>query len=123
MLVVYDSLTGKVKKFTQKLPEDVEVCHISQYDGSSPYYLITSTFGFGGVLKTTSEFLKDNHKNCKGVSSSGDRNWGNNFGRAANIISERYNVPYISKFEKEGLDSDVEFFINRIKELEEKFND
>lgn len=118
MLIVYDSFSGKVKKFVSKLPEDFEVRHIDQYDGTSLYYLITSTINFGQVLDTTAEFMKKHSSNCLGVSSSGNKVWGRNYGKAAFILSEKYNIPFISRFEVDGTKEDVSIFIERVLEIE-----
>lgn len=123
MNIVYDTFSGKVEKFVSKLPEEFKIRHISQYDGDSLYYLVTSTIGFGEMLKTTSDFLEKNSKKCLGVSSSGNRVWGRNYGKAADIISEKYNVPIISKFELDGKDEDIELFINKILEIESEKNE
>jgi protein involved in ribonucleotide reduction len=83
------------------------------------FVLITFTVGFGKVSNKVMEFLnyKDNYKNMIGVSSSGNRNWGSGFCKAAEIISNKYNVPIISKFELAGTQNDVEYFKKRIDEL------
>lgn len=118
MLIVYDTFTGKVKKFTEKLPSNIEVRHISEYDGTSLYYFITSTIDFGKLLSSTYDFLLSHSDNCLGVSSSGNKIWGRNYAKAADLISEKYNVPIISKFELDGTEDDVKYFVERIMEIE-----
>ncbi|MED2737195.1 class Ib ribonucleoside-diphosphate reductase assembly flavoprotein NrdI [Bacillus toyonensis] len=119
MLIVYASKTGKVKSFINKLGmRAVEV-----QDGitvQEPFVLITYTIGFGQVPEEVQNFLEDNHKYLRGVISSGNRNWGSNFGKAGDIISQNYrladgsNVPLLHKFEMAGTNKDVEIVRNRI---------
>lgn len=119
MLIVYASKTGKVRSFINKLgmraleiQDDVKV--------QEPYVLITYTIGFGQVPEEVQNFLEGNHKYLRGVISSGNRNWGSNFGKAADIISQNYrladgsNVPILHKFEMAGTNKDVEIVRNKI---------
>lgn len=119
MLIVYASKTGKVKSFINKLGmRAVEI-----QDGlkvQEPFVLITYTIGFGQVPEEVQSFLKGNHTYLRAVISSGNRNWGSNFGKAADIISQSYrladgsNVPLLHKFEMAGTNKDVEIVRNRI---------
>lgn len=115
MLVVYESLTKNVERFVNKLPYNC--CHISQYDGSSPFVLVTYTINFGEIPKTVKSFMDNHFKNCLGVSSSGNKNWGSYYGLAGNKISTIYNVPLISKFELQGTEKDVKIFIERVEDI------
>ncbi|TKI79065.1 MULTISPECIES: class Ib ribonucleoside-diphosphate reductase assembly flavoprotein NrdI, partial [Bacillus cereus group] len=53
----------------------------------------------------------------KGVSASGNRNWGDMFGASADKISTKYEVPIVSKFELSGTNNDVEYFKERVREI------
>lgn len=106
MKVVYDSLTGKVKKFVSKL--NVDALKIEEgLIVDEPFCLITYTIGFGEVPPSTSRFLEMNHSHLLGVASSGNKVWGDRFANAANIISSQYEVPIVHKFEVAGMESDV----------------
>lgn len=118
MLIVYDTLTGNVEKFVNKLPkEKFECCHISKYDGISDFVLVTYTINFGEVPSSTNLFLRQYYKNMLGVSSSGNKNWGITYGKAGDLISSKYNVPLISKFELQGNKQDVDNFIREVDKL------
>lgn len=116
MLIAYDSKTGNVKRFVTKLElpciqlkEDLMV--------NEKFILITYTIGFGEVPKNVMTFLEKNHQYLIGVASSGNRNWGNNFAVAADIIAAKYNVPIIHKFELSGTKKDVEIFLEEAKKI------
>lgn len=117
MLVLYDSLTGNVKRFAGKLPfKCVKIERFMVVE--EPFVLITYTTGMGQSPKKVMEFLEDNHKYMVGVSASGSLNWGYSYAKSADIISEMYNVPILSKFEMSGNKSDILKFIERVRELD-----
>jgi protein involved in ribonucleotide reduction len=117
VLIVYDSRTGNVRRFIHKL--NMRAIQITEdLIVEEPFVLVTYTTGFGNVPDKVLHFLKNNHPYLAGVSASGNRNWGSNFAKAADIISNMYGVPLISKFELSGTKSDVEFFIKEVNEIE-----
>lgn len=117
LLIMYDSKTGNVQRFIQKLEmECVRISESIMID--TPYVLITYTTGFGQVPSKVQEFLENNYSNLLAVSASGNKNWGDNFARSADTISEKYGVPILSKFELSGTKADVEYFKKRVYELE-----
>lgn len=110
MLIVYDSRTGNVKRFVNKLnmpavpiEDDMIV--------DEPFVLVTYTTGFGQAPEKTLSFLKRNFNRMLGVSASGNRNWGEGFARSADRIAAMYRVPILSKFELAGTTHDVERFM------------
>jgi protein involved in ribonucleotide reduction len=109
-LVVYDSLTGNVKRFVDKLG-----CRSVKIDDTlqvhEPYYLITYTIGNGQAPLSTFRFLQENSRYLIAVASSGNRNWGSNYARAAHVISSRYHVPVLHTFELAGTVEDVDLFL------------
>lgn len=117
MLIVYDSFTGNIKRFVSKLPFE---CIKIEKDlvVNEPYILITYTTGIGQVPKSVLEFLQNNHSFMLGVSASGSKNWGFSYAKSADIISEMYNVPVLTKFELSGSPSDIEKFIKKARELD-----
>lgn len=117
MLVVYDSKTGNVKRFVKKLNmQAVSIDEMPEVD--EPYVLITYTTGFGQVPPKVSNFLQTNHKMLRGVSASGNRNWGAGFAKSADTIAQTYNVPVILKFELSGTNQDTLQFIERVQSIE-----
>jgi protein involved in ribonucleotide reduction len=109
MLIVYDSRTGNVEKFIKKL----SLPSVKINNGlviTEPFVLVTYTTGFGLIPPSTGDFLKRCKSFMLGVASSGNRNWGKNFGKAADLVSDSFNVPLLAKFELLGTDRDVENF-------------
>jgi protein involved in ribonucleotide reduction len=111
--IYYDSLTGNVRRFTERLPFEAEsIAEVEEVN--SPFILVTYTTGFGNVPPTTAEFLRKHGDYLIGVASSGNRNWGNNFGKAAEHIARDYNVPILLKFELSGTNDDIKTLTERV---------
>lgn len=119
--VLYFSRTGNMEKFADKL-RALGHTNIEQFNEDTivnePYVMIASTIYFGEVPIEYKKFLKNNFEYLRGVSGSGNRNWGRNFAVAADIIAEKFNVPILTKFELSGNKHDVEEFIKKVEELE-----
>lgn len=117
MIIVYDSLTGNIKRFIEKLnTECLQIEELMEID--EVFILLTYTTGVGKVPDKVERFLEKNHENLVGVSASGNRNWGYLFGASADRISDKYKVPIISKFELSGTKKDVDNFLEGVKKLE-----
>ncbi|WP_127575150.1 class Ib ribonucleoside-diphosphate reductase assembly flavoprotein NrdI [Paenibacillus barengoltzii] len=116
MRIVFDSKTGNVKRFVQKLGM---VCDQIKPDLQidEPFILITYTTGFGQVPQTTKEFLSHKGQLLQGVVSSGNMNWGKLYGHAADLISEQYDVPVLMKFELSGTNKDVARFKQEVDQI------
>jgi protein involved in ribonucleotide reduction len=107
MLIAYDSRTGNVKRFIEKL--NMPAVQIDQdMVLDEPFVLVTYTTGFGQAPDKVMHFLRRNHNRMKGVVASGNRNWGQGFAKSADRISELYRVPVLGKFELAGTQRDVE---------------
>jgi protein involved in ribonucleotide reduction len=119
MLIVFDTKTFNVLRFIRKLP--FETHRLSPLlTISDPFVLVTYTCGFGEVPSVTQAFMHDyDHRRLiRGVAVSGNRNWGENFGKAGDTLSAMYGVPLIHKFELSGQQSDVNTFIEGVRNLE-----
>ena len=113
MKIIVYSLTGNCKRFVDmcEIPEgDVIYLQDIDYDIDFDYILITPTFGFGEVPVAVSQFLKENHNHLKGVVGSGNKNWGERFANASEIISKEYDVPLLMKIELHGSKKDISEF-------------
>lgn len=118
MLIVYTSRTGNVSRFVRKLPfSSIDIKDVTNID--QPFIFISYTTGFGQAPLPAITFLDQHQDLLRGVASSGHRNWGQRFGKAADVLSERYGVPIIHKFELQGREEDVTQFIHSTKALEE----
>ena len=110
-------MTGNVKRFVGKTGyESIQICEGLTID--KPYILVTYTINFGQVPETTARFLENNHNNMMAVATSGNKVWGNFYGKAGEIIANKYNVPLISKFELGGTNKDLERFKQEVIKLD-----
>lgn len=121
MFVYYDSKTGNVQRFIDKIKKERPEWSFVKISGdmeiSENGHLVTFTTNFGEIPDTTENFLgnENNRKYIKSVSSSGNMNWGTLFGKAADNIEEKYGIPVLMKFELSGTHVQVEYFINNIE--------
>ena len=119
MYIYYDSRTGNVERFIQKikLERDWHFVKISpDLIPEQAGHLITYTTNFGEVPRSTFRFMESYGEKIKSVSSSGNMNWGQSFALAADKIATQYQIPLLLKFELSGLPQDVACLINRIEE-------
>jgi len=116
--IYYDSKTGNVERFMQKVAELTgwSVCKIQpDMDAVQEGHLVTFTTRFGEVPETTKRFLHHASPYLLSVSSSGNRNWGQNFAIAGDKIATEYGIPLALKFELSGTNEDINEFIAIIK--------
>ena len=79
-----------------------------------PYILIVPSYGFGGtagaVPRQVIRFLNDPHNRAliRGVIASGNRNFGEAYGRAGDVISQKCGVPCLYRFELMGTPRDLD---------------
>lgn len=79
-----------------------------------PYILIVPSYGFGGtagaVPRQAIRFLNDPHNRAliRGVIASGNRNFGEAYGRAGDVISQKCGVPCLYRFELMGTPRDID---------------
>lgn len=116
LLIYYDSITGNVKRFVNKLAiyGGVEIIKLEKNTKvEREAHLITFTTGIGEVNSKTDEFLsyEDNFKKIKTVAVSGNMNWGPYFGLAGDKIKDKYGIDLIMKFELSGTKKDVEKYL------------
>ena len=118
--IYYDSKTGNVERFINKLRPLKSWVFIKVNDdviAENKGHLVTFTTNFGEIPLNTQNFIEKNKDKLLSVSSSGNMNWGKLYALAADKISEKYNIPVLLKFELSGLNSDIEHFINRVEEI------
>lgn len=118
MEIVYDSMTGNVRRFIRKTGFEARQVQ-RDLIVDEPFILVCYTIGLGNPPKKTQDFLKNNHHNLIGVAVSGNTNFGwHHYCRAADVIAEKYNVPILLKFELAGNQDDIDNFIERVQKLE-----
>lgn len=123
MIVYYDSKTGNVERFIQKIRLLTNWHCIKISDSISidqEGHLVTYTTKIGSVTETTLRFMEKNSDFILSVSSSGNMNWGANFALAADKIAGQYSIPVLIKFELSGLERDVNSFIQKVNEYANK---
>ncbi|WP_257668917.1 class Ib ribonucleoside-diphosphate reductase assembly flavoprotein NrdI [Parapedobacter tibetensis] len=115
--IYYDSKTGNVERFMQKVADltgwavrKIQPGMKVGHDG----HLVTFTTRFGEIPETTKNFLQYASSYLHSVSSSGNRNWGRNFALAGDKIASEYGLPLALKFELSGTMEDVKEFIDII---------
>ena len=117
MIIAYYSMTGNIRRFLNgiDIPDTYELYQITADNVSEKigdrFILVTPTYGFGAVPDIVSNFLKVNAEKMFAVVSSGNRNWGRNYARAGEYISDDYNVPLLMKFELHGSPEQREQFL------------
>lgn len=104
MKLVYASRTGNVQKLVDRIAA-ADALKIASGDESvkEDYILITYTDGAGIIPPSVEKFLDANHESCKGVAVSGNsERHTNTFCFAADKIADKYGLPILVKFEKDG---------------------
>lgn len=117
MTIYWDSRTGNVERFVHKVAAKTgwQCLKITgQLVALELGHLITYTTKIGQVPESTERFMQANHPFILSVSSSGNMNWGTNFGLAADKIAVKYGIPLLLKFELSGLERDVNAFIEKV---------
>lgn len=116
--IIYYTVTGNISKFINKLNHDNIALIEEGLKVNEPYVLVVGTINFGEVPLEVKKFLKENHEYLIGVAGSGNRNWGRNFAKAADIISEKFSVPLLMKFELSGNTHDINKFTEEVERIE-----
>lgn len=79
-----------------------------------PYILIVPSYGFGGtagaVPRQVIRFLNNPHNRAliRGVIAAGNRNFGEAYGRAGDVIAQKCGVPCLYRFELMGTPHDID---------------
>lgn len=119
-IIYFSNITENTHKFVHKLELPSKTLRIPlrgdfEYDVLAPYVLITPTYGTGKTDKEmvphqVRKFLRERafRTPCSGVIAGGNINFGDEYGLAGNVISEKLHVPLLYKFELAGNNLDVE---------------
>lgn len=117
--LVYDSMTGNVRRFAQSVAQEfgnVDLLDVRQHAPQREFLLLTYTFGTGQVPSSTKNFLLVYGPLLRGVVASGSFHWGTNFARAANLIAAEYHVPIVAKLNKGGTQADLKQVVAWLRE-------
>ncbi len=124
-VVYFSSVSENTKRFVEKLglhsvriPLKTDEAANFTYDKDS--ILVVPTYGSGEekttVPKQVIKFLNnpENRKHIKGVIATGNTNFGESFGLAGDIVSEKLGVPLIQRVEILGTPEDIELIKERL---------
>lgn len=116
-LVYFSSSSENTLRFVERLgfpalriPLNVK----QRLEVTEPYILIVPSYGGGGIAGAVPaqviRFLNNpaNRALLRGVIASGNRNFGEGFCRAGDIIAQKCQVPYLYRFELLGTEQDIE---------------
>ncbi|MEJ4100786.1 class Ib ribonucleoside-diphosphate reductase assembly flavoprotein NrdI [Corynebacterium mastitidis] len=123
MLVVYfSSATENTHRFVRKLGFPAQRIPLRRTDPplrvDRPYVLVCPTYGGGASISRQNvrpvpaqviRFLNDEHNRSliRAVVSSGNTNFGADYGKAGDVIAAKCKVPYVYRFELLGTPEDV----------------
>jgi protein involved in ribonucleotide reduction len=119
-IIYFSSRSENTHRFVMRLGMRSKRIPLESYEVNTgllrvnePFVLVTPTYGGGGakgaVPKPVIRFLNDadNRSLIRGVIAAGNSNFGEGFGLAGKIISEKCQVPYLYRFELLGTDEDI----------------
>ena len=120
-MIIYASRTGNVRSIVNRLLEIDPTIQCSDMKVSAgvsePFLLITYTDKLGQAPEEVINFMKHHHHLCRGVVASGNTNFGKvNFAKAADLISEMFNVDSLHKIDLRGKDSDWQIVAKMYRE-------
>ena len=122
-IVYFSNYSGNTKRFVEKLNGTnsripIDTNESGDFVVNSEYVLFVPTYGGGSeksaIPRQVRRFL-NNHQNrdlLRGVVGFGNTNFGDNFCKAAELISRKTGVPLIARVEIFGTPEDV----NKVKE-------
>lgn len=116
-MIVFTSRTGNVRNI---VTEKLDLPHIELSEDltiNQPFVLFTYTDGLGKAPQKVIDFLNRDaqYRYCKGVVSSGNVNFGANFCKSADVISEMFDIPILGKLDLRGQQYQLD-------EITEKYN-
>ena len=117
LLVYFSSSSENTHRFVQRLELPavrIPLDERQRIQVDEPYILIVPSYGGGGtagaVPRQAIRFLNDPHNRqlIRGVIAAGNRNFGDAYGRAGDVIAQKCGVPYLYRFELLGTPQDVD---------------
>ena len=117
LIVYFSSSSENTHRFVQRLALPAVRIPLNERERiqvDEPYILIVPSYGGGGtagaVPRQAIRFLNDPHnrRRIRGVIAAGNRNFGEAYGRAGEVIAQKCGVPYLYRFELMGTQQDVD---------------
>ncbi|ELY3811918.1 class Ib ribonucleoside-diphosphate reductase assembly flavoprotein NrdI [Cronobacter sakazakii] len=116
-LIYFSSRSENTHRFIARLglpPARIPLEDRERLRADEPYILVVPTYGGGGtagaVPRQVIRFLNDEHNRAllRGVIAAGNRNFGEGFCRAGDIIAHKCQVPFLYRFELMGTGQDID---------------
>ena len=112
LIVYFSSSSENTHRFVQRLALPAVRIPLNERERiqvDEPYILIVPSYG-GAVPRQAIRFLNDPHNRrlIRGVIAAGNRNFGEAYGRAGEVIAQKCGVPYLYRFELMGTQQDVD---------------
>ena len=117
LIVYFSSSSENTHRFVQRLALPAVRIPLNERERiqvDEPYILIVPSYGGGGtagaVPRQAIRFLNNPHNRrlIRGVIAAGNRNFGEAYGRAGEVIAQKCGVPYLYRFELMGTQQDVD---------------
>ena len=117
LIVYFSSSSENTHRFVQRLGLPAVRIPLNERERiqvDAPYILIVPSYGGGGtagaVPRQAVRFLNGPHnrQRIRGVIAAGNRNFGDAYGRAGDVIAQKCGVPYLYRFELMGTPTDVD---------------
>lgn len=117
LIVYFSSSSENTHRFVQRLGLPAVRIPLNERERiqvDAPYILIVPSYGGGGtagaVPRQAIRFLNNPHnrQRIRGVIAAGNRNFGDAYGRAGDVIAQKCGVPYLYRFELMGTPTDVD---------------
>ena len=119
-MIYYASRTGNTKYICGKL-NGIDCVDISDVeDVKNEFVIFTYTDGLGGVPSKVQSFMDKFGHLCKGVICTGNTNFGHDvFCKAADKLSEQFNIPILHRIELRGFEKDYQLIIDKYNRIME----
>lgn len=127
MLAYFSNVSGNTQRFIERL--GLPASRIPQLTKAEtlimeePYVLVVPTYGDKNftnfVPRQVKKFLSHerNKELLRGVIASGNANFGKEYAIAGNLISSRFEVPFLYRFELMGTSDDIESIHRGLEEF------
>ena len=125
-LVYFSSSSENTRRFIERLGLPAVRIPLNERERiqvDEPYILVVPSYGGGGtagaVPRQAIRFLNDPHNRAliRGVIAAGNRNFGEAFGRAGDVVAQKCGVPYLYRFELMGTRQDIDNVRIGVKEF------
>ncbi|ELY3468934.1 class Ib ribonucleoside-diphosphate reductase assembly flavoprotein NrdI [Cronobacter universalis] len=116
-LIYFSSRSENTHRFIARLGLPAARIPLEDRDrlrADEPYILVVPSYGGGGtagaVPRQVIQFLNDEHNRAllRGVIAAGNRNFGEGFCRAGDVIARKCQVPFLYRFELMGTGQDID---------------